>query len=58
MLTCPSAPRYMDPVTKDSFTNKSKLVVLKPTGDVMLEETYNKLVKPEGRFNDVSCAGG
>eukprot|EP00192_Tetraselmis_astigmatica_P014249 CAMPEP_0117675388 /NCGR_PEP_ID=MMETSP0804-20121206/15577_1 /TAXON_ID=1074897 /ORGANISM="Tetraselmis astigmatica, Strain CCMP880" /LENGTH=307 /DNA_ID=CAMNT_0005484385 /DNA_START=301 /DNA_END=1224 /DNA_ORIENTATION=- len=43
--------RYMDPVTKDTFTNRSKLVCLKPTGDVMLEETYKKLVKPEGNFN-------
>lgn len=43
----------MDPVTKDTFTNKSRLVCLKPTGDVLLEETYNKLVKPEGNFNGV-----
>jgi len=24
---------YMDPVTKDGFTNASRLVVLKPTGE-------------------------
>mmetsp|Transcript_32152 Transcript_32152/g.82337 ORF Transcript_32152/g.82337 Transcript_32152/m.82337 type:complete len:321 (-) Transcript_32152:241-1203(-) len=43
--------RYMDPITKDTFSNKSVLVALKPTGDVILEATYKKLVKPEGNFN-------
>lgn len=41
---------YMDPVTKDTFTNASKLVLLKPSGVVMLEETYKTCVKPEGRY--------
>jgi nitric oxide synthase-interacting protein len=41
----------MDPVTKDTFSNKSVLVCLKPTGDVILEATYKKLIKPDGRFN-------
>lgn len=43
--------RYMDPLTKDALTNASKLVVLKKTGDVLLKDTYTKLVKPDGVFN-------
>jgi nitric oxide synthase-interacting protein len=45
---------YMDPVTKDGFTNASRLVVLKPTGDVMLKETWEKCVRPDGAFNGVA----
>ncbi|MEW5299194.1 MAG: hypothetical protein WDW36_002232 [Sanguina aurantia] len=43
--------KYMDPVTKDNFTNASKLVVLLPTGDVVLKETYEKCIKPDGKYN-------
>ncbi|KAF8059185.1 TCAF2 [Scenedesmus sp. PABB004] len=42
--------RHMDPVTKDTFTNASRLVVLAPTGDVVLEETYKACIKPEGEW--------
>ncbi|KAG2487116.1 hypothetical protein HYH03_014229 [Edaphochlamys debaryana] len=42
--------KHMDPITKQTFTNSSKLVVLAPTGDVMLKETYEKCVKPEGQY--------
>lgn len=42
---------YMDPVTQDTFTNASSLVVLKPTGDIMLSETYKSCVKPDGHYN-------
>lgn len=42
--------RYQDPVTRDTLTNKHRLVLLKATGDVMLEETYRTCVKPEGSF--------
>ncbi|KAG1658385.1 hypothetical protein FOA52_010063 [Chlamydomonas sp. UWO 241] len=42
---------YMDPITKDTINNFSKLVVIKTTGDVMLKDTYTKLVKPDGVFN-------
>lgn len=52
----PFTGRYMDPITKDTFSNKSVLVALKPTGDVILEATYKKLVKPEGNFNGVRPA--
>jgi nitric oxide synthase-interacting protein len=43
---------YMDPITHDTFTNASKLVVLVPTGDVLLEDTYTKCVKPDGVFGN------
>lgn len=43
--------RYMDPITKDTLTNVSRLVVLKPTGHVMLEDTYKKCVKPDGHYD-------
>jgi nitric oxide synthase-interacting protein len=41
---------YMDPVTLETFTNASKLVVIAPTGDVVSEETYQKCIKPDGEF--------
>ena len=49
---------HMDPVTKDTFTNTSKLVVLRPTGDVMLKETYDKCIKPEGQYKGGGRYGG
>ena len=42
---------FIDPVSGDSFTNSSRLVVLKPTGDVMLMETFKRVVKNEGQYN-------
>jgi nitric oxide synthase-interacting protein len=42
---------YIDPVSGDSLTNASRLVVLKPTGDVMLLETYTKVIKSDGEYN-------
>lgn len=47
----PGGPRHMDPVTKDAFTNRSHLVLLRATGDVMHRETYKKFVQPTGEFN-------
>ncbi|GMH43274.1 hypothetical protein BSKO_11196 [Bryopsis sp. KO-2023] len=41
---------YMDPITRKTLTNANTLVLLKNSGTVMLEETYNKMVKPEGRY--------
>ena len=41
---------YIDPVTGDSFTNASRLIVLKTTGDVMLYQTWKRIVEPEGEF--------
>ena len=43
--------QFMDPVTKDIFTNSSHIVVLKATGDAMLEKTYKSCVKPDGHYN-------
>jgi nitric oxide synthase-interacting protein len=40
----------IDPVTRDPLTNASALVLLRPTGDVMLKATYEACVKPEGRY--------
>ncbi|GFH12776.1 zf-NOSIP domain-containing protein [Haematococcus lacustris] len=34
--------RHMDPVTKDIFTAATKLVALKPTGDVVALDTWTK----------------
>ncbi|KAI3437726.1 hypothetical protein D9Q98_000174 [Chlorella vulgaris] len=42
---------YMDPVTKDVFTNASRLMVLKPTGDVVLKETWERCIKPDGHYD-------
>ena len=42
---------YMDPVSKDAFTNTSQIVVLKPTGDAMLAKTYKSCVQPDGHYN-------
>ncbi|KAJ9505509.1 hypothetical protein QJQ45_020863 [Haematococcus lacustris] len=42
--------RHMDPVTKDIFTAATKLVALKPTGDVVALDTWTKVLRPEGEF--------
>ncbi|EFN55862.1 hypothetical protein CHLNCDRAFT_145441 [Chlorella variabilis] len=44
---------YMDPVTKDIFINASRLVVLKPTGDVVLKETWERCIKGDGSYGGV-----
>merc|ERR1712050_146988 len=41
---------YMDPLTKDIFTNRSRLICVRPTGDVMLYEVYKNCVEPFGLF--------
>jgi nitric oxide synthase-interacting protein len=41
---------YIDPVSGDVLRNSSKLVVLKPTGDIVLEKTYQKCIKADGSF--------
>lgn len=47
---------YVDPVTGDSFTNASRLLVIKPTGDVILEDTWKKIIRGEGEINGVKVA--
>lgn len=42
--------RFADPITKDVFTNRSRLVVIRQTGDVVHHDTWNKLIKPEGTW--------
>ncbi|KAL4451668.1 hypothetical protein ABPG75_007330 [Micractinium tetrahymenae] len=49
---------YMDPITKDVFTNASRLVVLKPTGDVVLQETWDKCIKPDGHYGGKEVTEG
>lgn len=41
---------FMDPVMRTPLTNASRLVVLKPTGAVMLEETWRRCIRPEGEY--------
>jgi nitric oxide synthase-interacting protein len=41
----------MDPVTKDTLTNASRLAVLVPSGEVVLRETYKACIQDEGQFN-------
>lgn len=43
--------RFCDPVTGDVFTNASRLVLLKPTGDVVTKQTWDKCIKPDGAFD-------
>ena len=40
--------RYMCPVTFKTFTNATKIVVLKPSGHAVSEEAWTKVVKDEG----------
>jgi nitric oxide synthase-interacting protein len=42
---------YMDPISRDPFTNATRLLVIKPTGDVVSEETWRRCIKPEGNFD-------
>eukprot|EP00958_Prasinococcus_capsulatus_P016770 scaffold1875_cov339-Prasinococcus_capsulatus_cf.AAC.22 len=62
-----STGRFMCCVSHDVLTNAQQCVLLRPTGDVMLESVYNRVVgdlterasvvaasvKPEGRYNGV-----
>lgn len=48
-----SAPRYVDPLTLDEFTNASRLVLVRPTGDVVSERTWRTCVLPEGAMGGV-----
>ena len=43
--------RFMCPLCKDAFTNVSRVVVLKPTGDAVGEECYRRFVEPEGAYD-------
>lgn len=49
-----SKEKYIDPLTKKEMNNSSSLIVLKATGDVILEESYNVCIKPFGKYNGTS----
>ncbi|KAK9847790.1 hypothetical protein WJX84_006659 [Apatococcus fuscideae] len=53
-----SSGLHMDPITHDTFSNSTQLVVLRPTGDVMLKESYDRCVEPEGHFNGMKLGKG
>jgi nitric oxide synthase-interacting protein len=41
---------FIDPVTKDQLTNRSHLVCIRPTGDVILLHTFRTLIEPDGAY--------
>mmetsp|Transcript_29649 Transcript_29649/g.54374 ORF Transcript_29649/g.54374 Transcript_29649/m.54374 type:complete len:321 (-) Transcript_29649:734-1696(-) len=45
---------HIDPLTKESLTNATKLVVLRPTGAVLTKASYEKCVKPDGVYEGVA----
>jgi len=48
------------PPLQDVFTNSHRLVVLAPTGDVVLKETWLKALRPDGHFQGgqgLLCSG-
>jgi nitric oxide synthase-interacting protein len=49
--------KYIDPITKDVLTNRSNLVCIRPTGDVLLLDVYKKFVEPYGMYNGVKISG-
>lgn len=44
-------PFYIDPITKDVLTNRARLICLRPTGDVLLLNTYKSMIEPHGNYN-------
>ena len=48
--------RYMDPLTRETLTNRDTLVVLRTTGDVLKRSTYERAVKPDGVYNGKKVA--
>lgn len=53
-----AAVEYIDPVAMDAFTNASKLVCIKPTGDVVLLDTWKNVILPDGRYNGKAVGKG
>eukprot|EP00746_Dinoflagellata_sp_MGD_P159509 gnl/MRDRNA2_/MRDRNA2_86718_c0_seq1.p1 gnl/MRDRNA2_/MRDRNA2_86718_c0~~gnl/MRDRNA2_/MRDRNA2_86718_c0_seq1.p1 ORF type:complete len:317 (+),score=3.81 gnl/MRDRNA2_/MRDRNA2_86718_c0_seq1:66-1016(+) len=43
---------FVDPITKDFFTNRSTLVCIRPTGDVVLLQTYKMVIESEKNYCD------
>lgn len=46
----------MDPLTRETLTNRDTLVVLRTTGDVLKRSTYERAVKPDGVYNGKKVA--
>ena len=42
--------RHICPLSMKTLTKTSKLLVVKPTGDVITEEAYKTVIKPEGEY--------
>jgi len=45
-----SVSQYVDPITKDPLTNRSNLLCIRPTGDVVLLKTYITIIEPSGIY--------
>lgn len=45
--------RFMCPLCQETFTNVSRIVVLKPTGQALSEDCYRRFVEPEGQHEGV-----
>lgn len=46
-----ASPLYMDPISREIFTNSTRLVVLKETGTVLTKKSYETCVKPDGLYD-------
>lgn len=46
-----STNEYVDPITREVFTNGSNLICLRTTGDVFLLDVFKKFVEPTGIYN-------
>ncbi len=44
--------------SQDVFGDADKLVVVVPTGDVLLKQTWEKVIKPDGHYNGAGGLGG
>lgn len=53
-MTGNALPLYMDPISREILTNASRLVLLKPTGTVLMRSSYETCVKPEGFYEGAS----
>lgn len=50
-FTAGDAPdELIDPLSRDVLTNASRLIVVRPTGDVVTEHTWRTCVLPEGQY--------
>jgi nitric oxide synthase-interacting protein len=49
--------RYMCPVTRKTFTNTTKIVVLRPSGVAVSEDAYEQVIKKDGAWDGVKVKG-